>query len=138
MTTVKYIPRFEHGSIAFRKWDESCLAYKVFGFRRSPAGEPEYRLFRDGLSFWCKSSYLLTGWEEDFNAKTVDWGDITPSYTPPEDFPSDEDKEHYDAEESEFIKLYSDLADDWKEGDEPIQLTLFPFFELLAIAEQLS
>lgn len=116
MTTAKHIPKFEEGAIAFR-WTsigEILQAWKVFGFRLTPKGERQYRLWRDGFERWEPASELLTGWEDGFPGyDMVDWGQITRSDS---DF-SEPDDEPLEAEEKELEESFvnedwlSDLAD---------------------------
>lgn len=109
MTTVKHIATFEEGAIAFRYSASGKLqAWKVFGFRLTPKGDRQYRLYRDGSSIWVNASALLTGWEDDFPGyEAVDWGSL--HYLPEQ---LDADKDCLEADEHEYweeqrLSLYS-------------------------------
>lgn len=79
MQTVRYLPRFEEGAIAFRWTAAGVLqAWHVWEFRLGRTGR-EYRIFRDGFTFWEPDNRLLDGWEPNFPGyDRVDWGSIQP------------------------------------------------------------
>ncbi len=77
MITANLAPKFEPGSIAFRRTVSGDLqAWNVFEYRTTKRGR-EYHILRNGLLFWELESNLLSGWEDSFpGLEQVDWGDI--------------------------------------------------------------